>query len=184
MITFPRVPEVESGDPVTSSQLAGLADAINARILSGLGDGAWRIAYYWHAIGRQFRTMGATDGEFFHSIQMLDTPLTLPLVGSIGGVSTSNPVGLYVHGAGSFPSETDAYDVPMAEVSDAEQAWELAKQQRGAFNPETEEWASPSFDAARHAFRIVYSGTSIYGNAYGGWAPTPESLGTCTDPDA
>jgi hypothetical protein len=184
VITFPRVPEVESGDPVTSAQLAGLADAINARILSGLGDGAWRIAYYWHAIGRQFRTMGATDGEFFHSMQMLDTPLTLPLVGSIGGVSTSNPVGLYVHGAGSFPSETDAYNVPMAEVGDAESAWSLAKSQRGAFNPETEEWASPSFDAARHAFRIVYAGTSIFGNAYGGWAPTPESLGTCTDPDA
>ena len=184
MISFPRVPEVEPGDPVTSSQLAGLADGINARILSGLGDGAWRIAYYWNAIGRQFRTMGATDGEFFHSIQMLDEPLNLPLVGSIGGISTSNPVGLYVHGTNSFPAEVDAYDVPMAEVSDAEQAWELAKQQRGAFNPETEEWASPSFDAARHAFRIVYSGTSIYGNAYGGWAPTPEILGTCTDPDA
>ena len=173
MISFPRVPEVESGDPVTSSQLAGLADGINARIVSGLGDCAWRIAYYYAALARQFRVMGQTDMEFFHSVQMLEEPLNLPLVGSIGGVSTSNPLGLYVHGQGTFPAEVDAYDVPMATVTDAEQAWELAKQQRGAFNPETEEWASPAFDAARHAFRIVYSGTSIYGNAYGGFIPVP-----------
>lgn len=173
MISFPRVPEVEPGDPVTSSQLAGLADGINARIVSGLGDCAWRIAYYYASLARQFRVMGQTDMEFFHSIQMLEEPLNLPLVGSIGGVSTSSPLGLYVHGQGTFPSEVDAYDVPMATVTDAEQAWELAKQQRGAFNPETEEWAAPAFDAARHAFRIVYSGTSIYGNAYGGFIPVP-----------
>lgn len=173
MISFPRVPEVESGDPATSSQLAGLADGINARIVSGLGDCAWRIAYYYASLARQFRVMGQTDMEFFHSVQMLEEPLNLPLVGSIGGVSTSNPLGLYVHGQGTFPSEVDAYDVPMATVTDAEQAWELAKQQRGAFNPETEEWAAPAFDAARHAFRIVYSGTSIYGNAYGGFIPVP-----------
>ena len=181
MISFPRVPEVESGDPVTSSQLAGLADGINARIVSGLGDCAWRIAYYYAALARQFRVMGQTDMEFFHSVQMLEQPLNLPLVGSIGGVSKSNPLGLYVHGQGTFPAEVDAYDVPVAEVTDAEQAWELAKQQRGAFNPETEEWAAPAFDAARHAFRIVYSGTSIYGNAYGGFIPTPEDMGGCGD---
>jgi hypothetical protein len=128
--------------------------------------------------------MGQTDAEFFHSIQMIDESLNLPLVGSIGGVSTSNPLGLYVHGQGSFPSEADAYDVPMATVTDAEQAWELAKQQRGAFNPSTEEWSSPTFDAARHAFRIVYAGTSIYGNAYGGFQPAPRYDGDCLDPDA
>jgi len=181
VISFPRVPEVESGDPVTSSQLAGLGDGINARIVSGLGDCAWRIAYYYAALARQFRVLGQTDMEFFHSVQMLEEPLNLPLVGSIGGVSTSNPLGLYVHGQGTFPSEVDAYNVPMAQVTDAEQAWELAKQQRGAFNPETEEWAAPAFDAARHAFRIVYSGTSIYGNAYGGFIPTPEDMGGCGD---
>lgn len=184
MISFPRVPEVESGDPVTSTQLAGLADGLNARLVSGLGDGAWRVAYYYLALARQFRVMGQTDAEFFHSIQMLDEPLSLPFAGSIGGVSTSNPLGLYVHGQGSFPAEVDAYAVPMATVTDAEQAWELAKQQRGAFNPSTEEWSSPTFDAARHAFRIVYAGTSIYGNAYGGFQPTPEFLGDCLDPDA
>lgn len=181
MISFPRVPEVESGDPVTSSQHAGLSDGVNARIVSGLGDCAWRIAYYYAALARQFRVMGQTDMEFFHSIQMLDEPLNLPSIGSIGGISQSNPLGLYVHGQGTFPAEVDAYDVPMATVTDAEQAWELAKQQRGAFNPETEEWAAPAFDAARHAFRIVYSGTSIYGNAYGGFIPTPEDMGGCGD---
>jgi hypothetical protein len=184
VISFPRVPEVEPGDPVTSTQLAGLADGLNARLVSGLGDGAWRVAYYYLALARQFRVMGQTDAEFFHSVQMLDEPLNLPFAGSIGGVSTSNPLGLYVHGQGTFPSEVDAYAVPMATVTDAEQAWELAKQQRGAFNPSTEEWSSPTFDAARHAFRIVYAGTSIYGNAYGGFQPTPEFLGDCLDPDA
>lgn len=184
MITFPRVQEVQPGDPVTSGQLVGLADAINERILSGLGDGAWRIAYYYLSAARQFRVMGATDAEFFHSIQMLDTPLNLPFVGSIGGVSTTSPLGLYAHGQGSFPSERDAFDVPMGAAGDAESAWDLAKAQRGAYDPETGDWAAPAFDAARHAFRIVYSGTSIHGNAYGGWAPTPEYLGACTDPDA
>ncbi len=184
MISFPRVPEVEPGDPVTSTQLAGLADGLNARIVSGLGDGAWRVAYYYLALARQFRVLGQTDAEFFHSVQMLDEPLNLPFAGSIGGVSTSNPLGLYVHGQGSFPAEVDAYAVPMATVTDAEQAWELAKQQRGAFNPSTEEWSSPTFDAARHAFRIVYAGTSIFGNAYGGFQPTPRFDGDCLDPDA
>lgn len=184
MISFPRVPEVEPGDPVTSTQYAGLADGLNARLVSGLGDGAWRVAYYYLALARQFRVMGQTDAEFFHSVQMLDEPLALPFAGSIGGVSTSNPLGLYVHGQGTFQSEVDAYAVPMATVTDAEQAWELAKQQRGAFNPSTEEWSSPTFDAARHAFRIVYAGTSIYGNAYGGFQPTPLFLGDCLDPDA
>ncbi len=184
MISFPRVPEVEPGDPVTSTQFAGLADAVKARLVSGLGDGAWRVAYYYLALARQFRVAGQTDAEFFHSIQMLDEPLSLPFAGSIGGVSTSNPLGLYVYGQGSFPAEVDAYAVPMATVTDAEQAWELAKQQRGAFNPSTEEWSSPTFDAARHAFRIVYGGTSIYGNAYGGFQPTPRFDGDCLDPDS
>lgn len=187
MIEFPQVARVESGDPVTSRQLATLADGINARIISGLGDGAWRIVYLWLSAARQFRISGNADAEFFHGPQMLDGELALPSVGNVGGIYPASPVPLYVYGSGSFPGEREAIaqpedgGVPMAVASDAESIWQLAKQQRGTVDLDEGQWSAPAFDAARHVFRIVYGATSIHGNAYGGFQPTPAYLGDCTD---
>jgi len=194
-ITFPRVETVESGDRITSRQLASLADGINARIRSGLGDGAWRILYYWYAAARQMR-MPEADGtyppmaEFFQTIQMQDPEADFPLPepGALGGLNTASLLPLYVYGRGSsLPSEATAFGnpeeggIPMEMLVDAEHAWELAKRQRGAYDPATGDFASPSFDAARHVYRLVYAPTSVHGNAYGGFMPTPEYLGTCSD---
>ena len=194
-ITFPRVEEVAPGDRITSRQLASLADGINARIRSGLGDCAFRIAYYWYAAARQFR-MPNVDGsyppmaEFFQSLQMqaedADFPVGAP--GELGGLNTASLIPLYVYGRGSsLPSEATAFGdpeeggIPMEMAVDAEQLWDLAKRQRGAYDPATGDFASPSFDAARHVYRLVYAPTSVHGNAYGGFMPTPEYLGTCAD---
>ena len=194
-ITFPRVETVESGDRITSRQLASLADGINARIRSGLGDGAWRILYYWFAAARQFRMPNA-DGsyppmaEFFQTLQMQaedgDFPAQSP--GALGGVNTASLLPLYVYGSGSsLPSEATAFGdpledgIPMEVLIDAEHAWDLAKRQRGAYDPATGDFASPSFDAARHVYRLVYAPTSVHGNAYGGFMPTPEYLSGCGD---
>ena len=62
--------------------------------------------------------------------------------------------------------------------------WELAKQQRGAWDPSTGALASPAFSAARSHYRIAMSPRSPHGHAYGGYLPTPYLAGEpCEDPD-
>jgi hypothetical protein len=107
MITFPRAPRVTPGQPISAAHLDGLAAAINARIVSGVGDGAWRIAWYWLQAARQIRNsdgalMFPSNAEFFEFYQHLlptdgEWPLTGP--GDPEGTNVSSLAGEFVFGS-------------------------------------------------------------------------------------
>jgi hypothetical protein len=195
-LTFTRAPIVASGDPITSTQLAKLADAFNDRLRSGIGDPTWRIHFWWLGLFRQVRNPDETgfvfppQGEFFDIYQHLNPdqvqwPLTGP--GEPEGANVANPMMAYVFGAAApgVASETERYaDLvwPQGEP-DARQAWLHAKYQRGAVDPHTGALASPAFHVASSHYAIAQSERSPHGNAYGGFLPLPNIGENCEDPN-
>lgn len=308
MITFPQAPRVTPGDPVSSAHLAGLAHAVNARLRSGLGDGAWRIAWYWLQAARQIRNSNGaflfpSNAEFFEFYAHLDPtagewPLTGP--GDPEGTNVASVAGEFVFGSeardmysealrltdetvGGLYLETELLGLPgpptpaifrwtgsapwgwrilnpsgvaifdngfvsatsgsysladwtghtvqfngrlTGEVYNISSpcankrwnwsatvnvisfgqgaivntscdgapanpcffgktpvghAWYVGRLQRGAYDATTGSLAAPAFRSAREHLRIVNSGRSPHGNAYGGFLPTPEFLGNCSD---
>lgn len=199
-ITFPRVPQVAVGDPIASKQLAALAAAFNARLRSGLGDPTYRLAYWADSIARQIRN---SDGgylfpsrsewlEVFSTIDPKDFewPETGP--GDPEGTNVSSVMGEYVFGL--LANETDPEDDRLLGVemwsidhppATPTERWNVAKKQRGAFDPATGAIGCPVFDAARQHYRMTRSLTSPHGNSYGGFIPTPAiSTTPCTDGDS
>lgn len=207
-ITFTRAPTVAAGDAVTSTQFATLAAAFNDRLKSGLGDGPWRIFYYLFSLARQVRNPDASGyvypslGEFFEFYQQVqpeeaEWPLSGP--GEYEGANLAAFMNAFVFGAEAL--NLDEESVRMAalpwdvgEPSDAD-AWQSAKAQRGAFDPDTGGLASPSYTAAREhwkirshyatydRWKITKQARSPHGNSYGGYLPAPEvSMTGCTDP--
>lgn len=203
MITFKRVAEVAVGDPVTSADVVALADAVNDRIKSGLGDPTARIHFYLSAMQRQIRnpdsggTLFPAVDEARRDYEHLDPsdghewPLTGP--GEPEGTNVASILGAYVFGSDALG--LDAEDQRLAEptvggvdldfgTGTARELWELAKRQRGAIDTATGAIASPVFNAAKSHFSIIQSAVSQHGNAYGGYLPVPEDLSgtyTCAD---
>lgn len=194
-VTFPRVPTVQPGDAVASSQHAALALALNARIRSGLGDAAFRVAFWWLSAFRQFRNPDASrnlwppNAEFFEFYQGLPRDVDFPTAdpGDPEGLNVASLVNLYVYGneSAGVDSEDDRLTNPEAggldvrECATAEEAWQLGKEQRGAIVPSSGRMAAPAFDAALEVFSLVSAGVTPHGKAYGGWQPTPAVLGDC-----
>lgn len=196
-ITFTRAVEVAAGDPITSTEQNALARAFNDRLISGLGDGPWRIFYLLFAMFRQVRNPDETGfaypslGEFFEIYQHLNPtdaewPLSLP--GLAEGANLASPMNAFVFGAADFDLDDEPTRanrlVPATGEPTPLEAWELAKVQRGAYDPTTGGLASPAYTAAREHWRIRYSRRSPHGNSYGGYQPSPEVSGTgCEDTD-
>lgn len=193
-VTFTLAPTVETGDPITAEQFAKLAAAFNDRLVSGLGDGPWRVFFYWFSLFRQVRnsdeagTAFPSMGEFFEVYQHVDpTEYEWPLAGpgEAEGANLASVMNAFVFGAEAYGLDDEATRLAEFPWSATEpttgDAWELAKQQRGAWDPETGGMASPAFNAARAHWRIRNSRTSPHGNSYGGYAPTPELGADCAD---
>jgi len=205
MITFTRAPTVAPGELVTSTQFRLLSRAFNDRIRAGL-DCDYRIVWYWFNLFRQVRNPDASgvvfpaQAEFFDIYQHLDPEYhegtTWPEQGPglPEGANLSNPMMQFVFGIedpGGGPG-LDSEDFRLAlpflltPTPTIEDYWELAKAQRGAYDPLTTAQAAPAFDAAQQFFKIVQPFWSPHGKAYGGWQPTPELVvGTeeCGDGD-
>lgn len=193
-LTFTRAPLVEAGDRITSTQFAKQADAWNDRLISGIGDGPWRLVFYFLNLFRQVRN---SDGflsfpppqEFFDIYQHINPeearwPEAGP--GDPEGANVANPMNAYVFGATALDleSETDRYAnlIFLQAPPNEKSAWEYAKQQRGAVDPTTGALASPAFLVARSHFRIRYNAQrSPHGLSYGGFLPTPNYLGQCVE---
>ena len=196
-VTFPRVPTVRPGDAVTSLQHRSLTQALNARIRSGLGDAAFRVAFWWLSAFRQFRNPDASrnlwppNAEFFEFYQGLPRDVDFPTAdpGDPEGLNVASLVPLYVYGneSAGVDSEDDRLTNPEAggldvrECATPEEAWQLGKEQRGAIVPTSGRLAAPAFDAALEVFSLVSAGVTPHGKAYGGWQPTPAVLGDCAD---
>lgn len=180
-LTFTRGLPVSAGEPVASKQMANLSAAFNDRLRSGFADGAWRIADWWLSFMRGIQ-VGGSAAEFFERIQCADHSTgNWPdqIVGIEGGVDTANPLIQFMAGSPSFgtASEKTVIDaVPRGVPVDAADAWELAKLQRGYYDPNTGNMASPMFTAARNFAFIAAKKTSPTGTSFGGYQPGPDTL--------
>ena len=195
-ITFTRAVEVAEGQAITSTQLATLARAFNDRLRSGLGDGPWRIFFYWLSVFRQVRNPDETGyafpslGEFFEiyqhiSAQDAEWPVTGP--GDPEGANVASQMNAFVFGSDAFEiaDESDRFAAlvwPQTEPS-PRTAWDHAKQQRGAIDSRTGGIASPALYVARAHNEIRYGSRSPHGMSYGGWLPLPEEGAPCEDPN-
>ncbi len=201
-LSFPTAPRVAKGSKVTSTQLAGLVDAFNARLRAGLGDPTWRIFFYWLSAFRQIRNSNAAGNlfpplaEFFEIYQHLVPaearwPLTGP--GDPEGTNVASFMGAFVFGAAAI--NLDEEDVRLTDETaggiplwpGAQQpttpalVWQLGKLQRGAYDPVTGVVGSPSFTAARQHYKLFAGRFSPHGNSWGGYLPLPTVLGDCAD---
>ncbi len=204
MITFRNARLVTPGERIKSSDLIALANAINDRLVSGLGDGPWRLAYYWLSAFRQLRNPDASgflfppQAEFHHIYQHLsptDAQYPDSGPGDDEGANLASLFPSFVFGvdAAGIDSEDEritdpgAGGVPLTlgliyTPQTAWEKWTLGKYQRGAFDPTTGALGSPAFTAARMHYYLRQSLTSPHGNSYGGFAPTPPLTGTtCAD---
>lgn len=197
-IEFTLAPTVATGDRITSTQFSRLADAFNQRLVSGLGDGPWRVFFYWLSMFRQVRNPDETgtafppNDEFFQIYQLLNPtesewPVTGP--GDPEGANVASQMNAFVFGAEALNLDEESNRLPEWLVatdpmpSQAE-IWEAGKSQRGGYDPDSGGIASPAYDAAREHWKIRYSRTSPHGNSYGGFLPEPEVHMTgCEDPD-
>ena len=194
-ISFERVATVAVGDRVSAANLANLARSINQRLLSGLGDGAYRLVVYWLNALRQIRNPDITgslfpsQAEALTSYQGLGPEYSWPDAGpgDPEGINVNSFVGSYVYGS----SSANIYDestrlsvdgIPMDPAGSPSAAWELGKRQRGAYDPETRGMGSPASTAAVSYGALTRGPFSVHGNSYGGFFPIPDAAGvTCAD---
>ncbi len=100
MPSFTQAQTVAAGDELKASQLASLAAAFNTRLMSGVGDMVWRVAYYLHSgLFRQLRNSdGAStfppDAEFWNIYQHINpNDAQYPLTGPADPGSAGHIVG-------------------------------------------------------------------------------------------
>lgn len=218
-LTLTRAPFVAAGQDITSTQKRGLALAFNDRIRSGLGDCAWRIAYWWWGLWHDVRNpvyLGPDDliGSWAPSEEALayyihlpksaigwpDSSPTMPSAappGEEGGANVVNPMMGYTFGnasVGYFDENGRLGDFPLGNESSAAAAWALAKQQRGAYDPDTGGQNVPAFEAGQSWLPIVWGNVSPsrsmwgavfqrpgYQLTWGGLMPSPDWQGWCED---
>lgn len=201
VLGFPTAPEVAPGDLVKSSQINGLVDAYNARLVSGIGDGHRRILAMVAGMCRNLRNSDASGFlhpatlEFLESYQNIDPESdSWPATdfGDPEGINVNAPWGAFVGGnlAGGIDAEADRLAaVPLLvgglPPADAWDLWTLGKGQRGGIVEVSGEdvVASPALYASSSYQTIRFRNTQPQGMSFGNWQPGPEILSTdCDDP--
>ena len=199
-LTYPVAPTVAAGDAITSTQLAGLADAINARLRCGLGDGAERVAFLTRNAFLQLQNPSGDvylpQSHFFTQRQMADpehTEWPEAEVGEDNGATTGSNWGAYVFGSEAIDLQSEAVRltdpiegfITTPASTGTLDLWQLGKQQRGAYDPVTGAIACPAFTAAREYSKIRWRWWSPQGASWGGYFPSPAlNVTACEDPDA
>lgn len=197
MISFPKAPRVSKGAKITSTQAIGLARSFNARTLSGIGDGHWRLFDYWVGLFRAIRNCDESgekcpsQAEYFYYWMMLrpeegQWPDAAP--GDPEGANLNNLGNAYEYGneAAGYLDEASRLDVPLRLVGGSsdlvEYCHRLARYQRGAQDPSTGVRAAPMIDAARAYDQVRTGPLSRIGTSWGGYQPQPQYVGQCADP--
>ena len=147
MPSFTQAQTVAAGDELKASQLASLAAAFNTRLMSGVGDMVWRVAYYLHSgLFRQLRNSdGAStfppDAEFWNIYQHINPndaqyPLTGP--GDPEGANLSNQINAFVYGADALGLDSEITRLSQVPTSFSDglpmtpsRFWALGQAQRG-----------------------------------------------------
>lgn len=201
-LQFTQARLVVAGQPIRAGDLASIAQAVNSRRWSGIGDWNWRLAYYLHCgLFRKPRnddgTLATPEGEFWNFYQMLEPedaewPTTGP--GDPQGANVANHLNAFVLGSEALDLNSErlrieAVPVEMPERPDPADPlayldiWELGKAQRGAFDPTTGDYGSPMFTLGTSYGYIRGSVTGQHGLSYGGYFPRPNNAGGCAGID-
>lgn len=182
-IAFRRAKPVTAGELIASRQLANLAAAWNDRLRSGLGDGTWRIYFLMLSLYRQIRTPDYENNAFppadeffavYQHIQPWQAAWPTGPSGDTEGVNRNGAVGAWTHGNEGLALWDEAQRVgfvnPGTVGMDPVNGWDLAKEQRGGFDPATGAIGARKMNAIAHAhLRIGFQGNSPHGNSFGSW---------------
>lgn len=198
MVTFTRVREVVAGDPILDTDLYSMTKGVNDKTRSGAGDCAFRIFYYFFKMWTQvlnpdengaFHPQGEFLEFYMHLLRENATWPTAP-PGDPEGSDVASVMMGYEFGLPQFGVQNEAGrllavalrlgvdTLPTTEGG----YWELAKFQRGVIVPGVGGNA-PAMDAAVSYWQTSNVGNEHHGRSYGGYVPTPESLGNCGDGD-
>lgn len=199
-LQFTQARTVRVGDPIKAGDMASLAQAVNSRLKSGVGDGVKRVAFsLFSGLFRKMRndngTLATPEAEFFNFYQHLNPddaewPVTEP--GQAEGANVANHLNAFVFGSealdieservriGNVPSELG---LPTGQEPNALDYWNLGKSQRGAYDPFTGDYSSPILALGTSYGYIRSSLTSPHGNTIGGYFPTAENAGGCAGID-
>lgn len=181
-LTFTQAQTVAVGDKITSKQYRCLARAFNTRLLSGIGDSAWRVAMWWFNAFRQFRLPNADGSDYpaqgeaieqYQDWQDADWPVTS--AGDPQGANLANVINQFVY---SEPDNVSNVPLQINGVtpSTPDGYWELAKAQRGAIDPNTNLQNWPAGLAAQAFLNVTTPMNSPHGKSYGGYFPSPVQL--------
>jgi hypothetical protein len=193
-LEFLIAPQVEPGDIPLASDMAGLANAANVKDRSGLGDFHYRLCDYCINWARQIRNSDETGntpsmGEYWEVYAYLnpknDIP-TFPVAGPgepEGSNATCPPV---VYQYGNVTANLDDEETRLGAVDlwfglarpaqTLEEWWEVAKRQRGVYDPFTGEQNVPVIEAARAVQNVFWNTGIPHGKTTGGFFPTPIKL--------
>ena len=209
-MTYPFVNFIRTVADATSTNLATLSEAVNARIRSGIGNGAYRIAQLWFNLFRQFRMPSAPDefgvqtwprqGEALDKYGPIPWPFGAPgnewpgiLAGAYEGANLANPLAQFMYGnpitfgdPGALASEATRLNA-LAVATDGDSPsvkWTQGGQQRGTTTADLSTQNVPFFVASQSFMRVVMPPWSPMGKAYGGYQAMPGvgDPAECTDP--
>lgn len=192
--TFPSSPTVEVDEPLSSTKLVQQADAVNARLRSGLAE-PWRIVYLFASLFRQMRNPEGSafppQFEFFRFYQHLEPSVAQwgAPVGDPGGVNVASSLASFIYGAdaANIDSEyTNLQSVPLISTegnppTTPSDFWILAKRQRGAVDLVSGSSAAPMLDAADKFWQLYQGPGSPHGNSFGALLPGPVEGTACPD---
>ncbi len=197
MITWRRAPRVAPGDFISASQADQLAEAWNDRLRNGPSLPWRRVNHLLHAFYAMRNPSGSLTpsvAEFFQFYQFLDpatgswpeTDAGLPEGANVSSQWPAFVFGVDGGATRSIDGEADRLTNPGAGGLNLDdgggtplELWELAKKQRGAYDPSTGGLASPALSAAASYSAVRYSATSPHGTDYGGFLAGPALTGDC-----
>ena len=192
--TFPTSPSVAVGEVLSSTKLAQQADAVNARLRSGLGE-PWRIVYLFASLFRQMRNPEGSafpaQFEFFKFYQHLDPSAAQwgAPVGDPGGINVTSSLASFIYGVDSANIDSEYSNLQSVPLLTPElnppvtpsECWQLAKQQRGAAELVSGYSAAPMLDASDKFWQLYQGPRSPHGNAFGALLPGPSEASPCPD---
>jgi hypothetical protein len=192
-LEFLLAPRVQVGNVPLASDMAGLADAANVKDRSGLGDDHYRLSDYCLNWARQIRNADEfgfmpSMGEYWEIYAYLNPKQDIPTIPVAGpgepeGSNATCPPVVFQFGneEANISQEEDRLGVVdlwegARPPQTLEEWWDVAKRQRGVYDPSNGAQNVPAIQAARSAQNIWWPAGIPHGKTTGGFFPTPVKL--------
>jgi len=153
-LSWHTAPTVAVGDVPTSSKRNALAECFNERLKSGIADPTWRIWY--KAWSWMYKFFGADGPSVPAEDEWLALWMNVEQTSgySIGGINLVNPLLTWIYGSTNGMTEAERIARVDVEIPASNKAaWELAKRQRGAYDPDTGAEYAPMTECPLSDFR-------------------------------